>query len=512
MTEGRKSIQVLILNTFAFTVCFAAWMLNGVLVTFLVDNGLYQWDKAQIGWLIGIPVLTGSLTRLPVGVLTDRYGGRIVYTTLMFLAAGAMWLVSMADSFGTFILASLGFGLSGASFAVGIAYTSVWFSKARQGTALGIFGAGNAGAAITSMVAPTVLRSLTSGEAGLEGWRQLPRIYAAILAGTAVLFWFLTYSKRVADAQSRTLRDRLKPLGNIRVWRFGLYYFLVFGGFVALAQWLIPYYVNVYTLSITAAGMMASIFTLPSGVIRALGGWMSDRFGARAVMYFVLAACILSSALLIVPRMDIQAPGEGVMAAKPGTVESVGEDAIVVNGVSYTLRRKPQDTMGLTNDPDLLVLPHIESWQEPVIQVGAQVKRKELLARGITHIYFQANVWIFTALVFVLGIAMGIGKAAVYKHIPDYFPNDVGVVGGIVGVLGGLGGFVGPIVFGYLLKWTGIWTTCWMFFLVLSALCLLWMHVTVRRIMRKRAPGLLHQIEHSGVDDLPNGVGLGEEA
>lgn len=505
MTDGRKSIQVLVLNTFAFTVCFAAWMMNGVLVTFLVDNGLYHWDKAQIGWLIGIPVLTGSITRLPVGVLTDRFGGRIVYTILMLLAAGAMWLVSMADSFATFILASLGFGLSGASFAVGIAYTSVWFSKERQGTALGIFGAGNAGAAITSMVAPTVLRALTSGEAGLEGWRQLPRIYAAALAVTAVLFWFLTYSKRVADAETRTIRDRLKPLGNIRVWRFGLYYFLVFGGFVALAQWLVPYYVNVYTLSLTAAGMMASIFTLPSGVIRALGGWLSDRFGARAVMYFVLATCIITSALLIVPRMDVQAPGEGVMAVKPGTVEAVSEQAIVVDGHRYTLRPKPADTMGLTSDPGLLVLPHFESWQQPVVEAGAKVKRKELLARGITHIYFQANVWIFTALVFVLGIAMGIGKAAVYKHIPDYFPNDVGVVGGIVGVLGGLGGFVGPIVFGYLLKWTGIWTTCWMFFFALSAVCLIWMHVTVRGIMRRRAPGLLHQIEHSGVDDLPNG-------
>ena len=505
MQDSRRAIQVLILNTFAFTVCFAAWMTNGVLVTFLVDNGLYSWDKAQIGWLIGTPVLTGSLLRLPVGVLTDRFGGRIVYALLMLVAAVAMYGLSLADSFAGFFLASLGFGISGASFAVGIAYTSVWFPKERQGTALGIFGAGNAGAALTSMLAPTILKQLTAGEAGLEGWRNLPRIYAAALLVTAVLFWFLTWTRKVADANSRTIRDRLKPLKVMRVWRFGLYYFLVFGGFVALAQWLIPYYVNVYTMSITVAGLMASIFTLPSGVIRALGGWMSDRWGARAVMYWVLATCLVTSALLIVPRMDIQAPGEGVMALKPGTVAEVRPDAVVVDGVTYPVVPPPQNTMGLTNDPDLLVLPHFESWQEPVVEPGQKVARKELLARGVTHVYFQANVWIFTALVFLLGIAMGIGKAAVYKHIPDYFPNDVGVVGGIVGVLGGLGGFVCPIVFGYLLKWTGIWTTCWMFFFGLSALCLFWMHKTVRSIMRRHAPGLLHQIEHSGVDDLPAG-------
>ncbi len=130
-----------------------------------------------------------------------------------------------------------------------------------------------------------------------------------------------------------------------------------------------------------------------------------------------------------------------------------------------------------------------------MVSVGDEVKKKELLARGVTHIYFQANVWIFTGLVFVLGIMMGIGKAAVYKHIPDYFPREVGVVGGIVGVLGGLGGFVCPILFGYLLEFTGIWTTCWMFFTVLSAVCLGWMHIVIARMLREAAPQLMTNIE-----------------
>jgi len=150
-----------------------------------------------------------------------------------------------------------------------------------------------------------------------------------------------------------------------------------------------------------------------------------------------------------------------------------------------------------------LILPSFSFWQEPIVKVGDTVAKKELIARGVTHIYFQANVWIFTVLVFIVGIMMGIGKAAVYKFIPEYYPNDVGVVGGIVGVIGGLGGFVCPIIFGYLLRATGIWTTSWMFFFVVTLLCHVWMYMTVRKLMADKAPVLSRQLEESGsVGDL----------
>ncbi len=143
----------------------------------------------------------------------------------------------------------------------------------------------------------------------------------------------------------------------------------------------------------------------------------------------------------------------------------------------------------------LLVVPRSMSWQETVVEVGQQVKKKELLARGVTQIFFQANIWVFTALSLTIGAVMGIGKAAVYKHIPDYFPADVGVVGGIVGVLGGLGGFVCPVVFGYLLKSTGLWTSCWMFFATLVAVCLIWMHLVIQKMLRTEAPDLHGRME-----------------
>ena len=477
---------------------FAAWMTYGVLITYLVDKGVYDWDKAQMGWLIGIPVLTGSISRLPLGVLTDKYGGRIVFSVLLIVSAVPMFLVGYVDSFMGFMLAGMGFGMAGGSFAVGIAFTSVWFERKNQGAVLGIFGAGNAGAAITSMFAPVLLRMLTDDGANIEGWRTLPQIYAAILAVTGVLFYLFTYSRKVESHEGYTLRQRLRPLKYMRVWRFGFYYFLVFGGFVALAQWLIPYYVNVYTMSIVSAGVMASIFSFPSGVIRALGGVLSDRMGPRTVMYGILIVTLISLVFLSVPRMEVQSPGEGIMAARSGTVVSVSNTKIVVDDKTYSLKER-EVLDDFDADGDLLLFPIREFWHEPAVEAGEEVRRRQLLASGVSRIFFQANVWVFTGLVFVVGITLGIGMAAVYKHIPDYFPDDVAVVGGIVGVLGGLGGFVLPIVFGYMLKGTGIWTTTWMLLAVITVVSLVWMQWVIQRMTQKRDPKLYREFDRSNL-------------
>ncbi len=498
MTERAKAISVLTMNTVAFTVCFAVWMMNGVLVTFLVDNKVFVFDKAQMGWLIGLPVLTGSILRLPVGVLTDRFGGRIVFAGVMLCSALAAFLASYANGFWSFALGGLGFGIAGSSFAVGVAYTSTWFPKEQQGTALGIFGMGNAGAALTSMFAPMMLGTLTERAAHPEAWRLLPRYYAVALVVTSVLFWLLTYTRNLEPEPRRTMAQRLAPLKMTRVWRFGLYYLLVFGGFVALAQWLIPYYVNVYSLSVASAGLLASAFSLPSGLFRAVGGWLADRYGARRVMYWVLGGCTTCCLLLAMPRMDIYAPGEGVMAEAAGITGEVGAERVVVGERSYAVKSRPSQQ--LYDGERTLVWPHWSFWQEPVVKAGDRVAKRQLVARGVTHIYFQANQRIFTGFAFILAMFMGIGMAAVYKHIPTYFPADVGVVGGIVGVLGGLGGFFFPILFGYLLKGTGIWTTCWFFFFLLAIACLVWMHRVIQQMMSEGAPELAREME------LPAGV------
>lgn len=507
--EKRQAIRILALNTFAFTVCFAVWMMNGVLITFLNEHGVHSWDPSEIGWMIGVPVLTGAIFRLPMGILTDKYGGRIVYGLLLLFCTVPTFMLSYCDTYTSFFFASLGFGFCGTSFAVGIAYTSVWFPKGLQGTALGIFGAGNAGAALTSLGAPRLLNYLTDNGKNIEGWRTMPRIYAGVLLVTGIAFLIFTKTRLAPGSAHKTLGERLQPLKQVRVWRFGLYYFFVFGGFVALAQWLIPYYVNAYSMTVAMAGMLAASNSLPSGVIRAAGGWLSDKYGARRVMYYVFGICLVCCALLVVPQMDIRAPGSGVMTLTGGTVTKSTPGEIIVKDKfgrikKYKLKvKKGKLVTKREREKGLLVLPRSQSWQEreSSIKVGTKVKKKQLVARGVTQVFFQANVWIFTFLSFLIGAVMGIGKAGVYKWIPQYFPDDVGVVGGIVGVLGGLGGFVCPVIFGYLLKWTGLWTTCWMFFFVLTAVCMIWMHSVVRKMMKKKAAHLVDLIE-----EQPNGV------
>ena len=222
---------------------------------------------------------------------------------------------------------------------------------------------------------------------------------------------------------------------------------------------------------------------------------MSDKWGARSVMYWVLGTSVAISLMLSIPKMEVYSPGRGVMAKASGTVTKVTETEVVVDQRSYPITKNSRTFEKL--DDSLVVLPTKSSWQEVAVEEGQQVVKKQLLAKGVTKIYFQANVWIFAGLVILLGSIWGIGKAAVYKHIPDYFPEEVGVVGGMVGVLGGLGGFFCPIVFGYLLEYTGLWTSCWMFMFLISVICLVWMHRVVQNLMARDQPELIRRMEES---------------
>ena len=478
------SHKILFFNTIAFTVAFAAWMLNGVLVTFLVSNEVFDWNAVQIGWLMGIPILTGAVMRLPVGILTDKFGGKYVYGFLLILASIPMYLLSTAHSFTEYALYSFGFGIVGASFSVGIAFTSVWYPKKNQGTALGIFGAGNAGAAATSLLLPAILLQLTS-DGNMEHWREVPVYYAIMLFGMGIIFLIFTENRKT-DAAQKTLAEMMRPIKDLQVWKFGLWYFLVFGCFVAFSQWLIPYFVNVYYLPLITAGFLASAFSFPSGVIRAFGGWLSDLYGGRKVMSWVLTVSVVISAMLMVPKVDVFSPGKGVIAKIPGTVTAVTENSVTVGKRVYTFSpKKAEDESNDINSDKVLVLPVKKTWQEAVVKVGDKVKKRQLLAKGTTRISFQANVWIFAALAIILGSVWGIGKAAVYKYIPEYYPDDVGMVGGMVGVLGGLGGFFTPIIFGYLLEFTGLWSSAWAFIFFITFVGMWW---------------LLHDSAHKVVD------------
>ena len=232
---SREQISVLTMNTLAFAVNFAVWVMFSVIgIKIKAELNL---NETEFGLLVATPILTGSLVRLPLGLLTDRYGGRIVFFIQMILVAIPTWLLSYATAYWHYLTLGLFIGLAGGSFAVGIAYTSAWFSKERQGTAMGIFGAGNAGSSLTKFIAPLIIGAFGA-------WQVVPKVYAVALLVMTALFWFFTYpdplhEKGMAENRPRpTLGQQLTPLLDARVWRFGLAYAFVFGGFVALALWL----------------------------------------------------------------------------------------------------------------------------------------------------------------------------------------------------------------------------------------------------------------------------------
>ncbi|PJB73003.1 MAG: MFS transporter [Alphaproteobacteria bacterium CG_4_9_14_3_um_filter_47_13] len=398
-------VRALSLSTLAFTVCFAVWTIFSIIgIQIKEDLGL---NDTQFGLLVATPILTGSLSRLLLGIWTDQYGGRVVFTLTMMTSAVATYLLSSVETYEMFLLAALGVGLAGGGFAVGIAYVSQWYGKAKQGTALGIFGVGNVGAAVTNFGAPYLLVAL--------GWEQTAQIYAAIMFSAAILFFLLTkddpkLTERKANKQKpRSILEQMEPLKNLQVWRFSLYYFFVFGAFVALALWLPRYYVGVYGLDIKTAGLLAAAFALPGSVFRALGGWMSDRYGARTIMYWTFSASVIVCFFLSYPATH------------------------------YTVQG-------------------IEGPIEFTVSIG---------------------LWPFVGLTVILGFFMSLGKAAVYKHIPVYYPDHVGAVGGIVGLIGGLGGFFLPIVFGLMNDLIGVWTSCFMLLFGITVFALLWMHASI---------------------------------
>jgi len=416
--DKKKQISVLSMNTLAFTVNFAVWTMFSVIgIKIKGELGL---SETEFGLLIATPILTGSLVRLPLGFLTDRFGGRIVYFLQMLLVAVATYGLHFADQFWQYLVIGLCIGLAGGSFAIGIAYTSAWFGKKQQGFAMGIFGAGNAGAALNIFVAPMIIVAM--------GWRAVPVIYSVSMIIMAFVFLLFTYpdpqfEDRRKNHSFPSVSDQFKALTETRVWRYGLAYYFVFGGFVALSLWLPKYYMSEYGLTLEQAALISLFFVLPSGVIRALGGWFSDKWGGDTVTWWVFWVSIICLFFLAYPPTTV-------------TVHGVNQDLTFGIGVGVVL---------------------------------------------------------FTALIFVVGIAQGIGKASVYRSLADHYTGNMGPVGGLVGVIGGLGGFTLPIMFGVVLDATGVRSTTFMLMFGVLAGVMVWTWMAARgeraEVLARR-PGL----------------------
>ena len=287
---------VLGMSTLAFTICFMVWMMFAVLGVPIKE--LLQLNDTQFGLLAATPVLTGSLVRLPLGMLTDRFGGRIVFFLLMLVCVLPIYMISLATEYWHFLVLGLFVGLAGGSFSVGIAYVAKWFEKQNQGFAMGIFGAGNAGAALTKFVAPAIIAAAS--------WQMVPKVYSLIMFVTALLFWFCTYENKGHRVRSNvSLADQLRSLKDPKVMRYCQYYSIVFGGYVALALWMTKYYVEEYGFNLQSAALLAACFSLPGGILRAMGGWMSDKWGAQSVTWWVMWVSWVCLFLLSYPQTEL---------------------------------------------------------------------------------------------------------------------------------------------------------------------------------------------------------------
>jgi NNP family nitrate/nitrite transporter-like MFS transporter len=432
---GRGANRVLAMSTIDFTVMFAVWLMFGILGIEIQKELLLS--DVELSWITALAVLNGSMWRLPAGIITDRIGGRKVTIVMLAVTAVPAYFVSTAHSYGVLLVLAFLVGFAGNLFSVGIAWNAAWFGRDRQGFALGLFGAGNVGASVTKFIGPPLIAG-TAGTTfvfGVQGgWRLVPVIYAVLLVVLAVLTWLIVPRHDRVAGSSKPIAEMLAPLKHLRVWRFSLYYVAVFGAYVALSAWLPKYYVDNFGVDLWTAALLTAIFIFPASLLRPLGGWVSDRIGARKVMYATFVVMLVTSGVLMMPNGHI-------------------------------------------------VISHAD---------GTQTQ----------HLGYAINVWWFTVLVFLLGCAMGIGKAAVYKHIPEYFGDNVGSVGGLVGMLGGLGGFILPPLFAYTKVWTGFPTSTFFVLFLLTGVCAVWMHVTIVRMLHVKAPELADHFDTEHIDTL----------
>ena len=403
LKNPRQAWSVLIVSTLAFTVCFMVWMMFGVIgIPIKKTLGL---NATEFGLLTAMPVLSGSLVRVPLGIWTDKYGGRIVLAVLMAVTVPAIYLMSYATAYWHFLVIGLVLGLAGGSFSVGTPYVARWCPRHRQGMAMGVFGAGNSGAAVNKFLAPALVVAF--------GWTMVPQVYAAVMLGTLILFWLFSHSdpSHLVPSNVRFV-EQLEALKDPRVLKYCQYYSIVFGGYVALSLWMVQYYVGEFGLDIRFAALLAAAFSLPGGVLRAIGGMLSDKFGAHQVTWWVMWVSWICLFLLSYPQTDM-------------TIQTVD---------------------------------------------------------GPVTFHIGLNVYMFTALMFVLGIAWAFGKASTFKYISDEYPHNIGAISGIVGLAGGLGGFVLPIMFGALMDLTGIRSSAFMLMYGVVWVSLIWMYWTeVRR-------------------------------
>ncbi|NRQ42090.1 NarK/NasA family nitrate transporter [Rheinheimera sp. YQF-2] len=387
--------RALLLATLAFAACFSVWTLYAAMGIALQQQ--LALSATGYGILLAAPILSGAILRLPLGILADRVSSRTLWLYQMLAVIPALLLLPSVQSYSGYLWLGLWFGISGVSFTLGVRYVSQWFASSRQGRALGLFGVGNAGVAITFVLVPLAVH--------YAGWTWVGPFYAGGMLIISLLFALLAPKEPLPLAQTQRALSLRQLCSDARIWRFSLYYYFVFGSFLALLLWLPQYYMQAYAMDAQQAMAFTLFFVATSSMVRALGGWFADRYGGRAVNWSVFWVCIVCLFFLSYP---------------PTT--------LIIHGVEKDVQ----------------------------LEIGL-------------------NVWWFTLLIFIIGVAQGFGRASVYKVIHDYYPQHMGSAGGFVAAIGALGGCTLPILFGVAQDVLGIVTGCFMILYGVLALCMITM-------------------------------------
>jgi len=366
--------RALFFATTAFAVSFAVWGLIAALApTFTQAYNLSATEKSL---LIAIPVLLGSIGRIFAGMAADRFGGRVVFAALLIFSAIPAIAIGFSTSYMQLLIFGLLLGIAGTTFPVGVGFTSKWFAKEKQGTALGVYGAGNIGQSIAVFFAPVL--ALQFGD-----WRTVFFVFAALTFIWGIVFYFFARDAATV-AQPKTLAESLSILKRSKTaWILSLFYFLTFGGFVALALYLPTFLREIFSLSATDAGARTAGFVVLATVMRPVGGILADKIGGARVLMFVFAAIAALSLLL-----------------------------------SFT------------------------------------------------------TITLFTVGALGCAAALGLGNGAVFKLVPQYFPNETATVTGLVGAFGGLGGFFPPLELGFVKDATGSYTIGFILLSLFALVCL----------------------------------------
>lgn len=376
----RSNPLQLVLGTGAFALCFAVFGSLSAMMPVLKKQ--FHLTPLQASIAMAVPVLLGSLGRVPLGLLADRFGGRKVFLWTMVVSIAAALLMGQVHSYAQ--LMNFGFitGVALASFSVGVAFVSGWYSAERQGFALGVYGAGNVGQSLAAFGAPLLFPIL--------GLRNTFWSFAGLLVIWSAIFLVLAKNPPRC-APPKSLQQMLNPLSMRMSWALSFFYFLTFGGFVAMSIYLPMFLTEIFRLTPQDAGMRTAGFVLLATAMRPIGGWTADRFGGLKILFWVFPWVAGMAMLMTVERMA------------PFTLGALG------------------------------------------------------MAAGI-----------------------GLGNGAVFKLVPEYFPESVGAVTGLVGAMGGLGGFFPPLALGLIREQTGSFFWGFVLLAMFALACLLVAALTVR--------------------------------